>query len=332
MRRNWIIALGLFALVIGGIIALMNERNGIESSLKRTLAQSIANPDVELSGATFKEIVGGVTYWELHAKKSDVNEDVQTAKLGGARGTFFEKGEPTLRFISPSAIWNRGDGTIRMDDILGYTLAFEEAIQSRKTNASSSFFFSSADSPTQGAWFHADSLLWSVEKQKLVCERMVKLHQGNVHIRAKKLESDVGLRKVELTGKPEAWISETKITADRFVLHRLEYTLDADGPVEIREGRAKATAEHLQFNEETQIISLIGDVRFGMDETTAGSAKAYYSVEKELLTFVGDPKVTQKGNTVTGKRISVSLKDRSVHVEGSGRAIIEEEALPHADR
>jgi hypothetical protein len=96
MRRNWIIALGLFALVIVGIVSLQNERNSIQSSLNATLAQSIANPDVELSGATFKEIVRGVTYWELHAKKSDVNEDAQTAKLRGTRGTFFEKGEPFI--------------------------------------------------------------------------------------------------------------------------------------------------------------------------------------------------------------------------------------------
>lgn len=332
MSRRFIIGGILAALVALAIFSLMREQQSIRERLEKTVQQSTRTPDIELSGATFKEIRRGITYWELRAGESKIHENTGAASLVETRGTFFENGNPTLRFIAPQAIWRRKEGAIRLKDMVGYTISMEKEARKKKAKFPASFHLSSASSPQEGAWFHAQDLYWSIQKRKLECEGGVRVHKGNIEIEADKLVSDVGLRVVELQGSPRGWIGKTEIRASQIDLHRVSHTLDAKGPISILRDRAKLIADSLHFDEVAQGGRVKGNVRFELDNISAHSEEAEYNLPKQVITFTGQPNAVQGENRISGDKIIISIKDRRVSVAGKGKATIQEENLPDASR
>lgn len=175
---------------------MLAPREDLVATLTRRLEKEKARPDLYFKGITLAEVVSGVKYWELKAQTSRVNKSTGLTLLMKVEGTFFEQNLPRLGIVAPQAVWNMERREIMLNEAFGYSLEFARPDLAHPGKAKNSY------------WFLARNLNWKLKDKRLTCRDGITLTRGGINVTAKNFEADVGLQKVELTGKPRVTIEE----------------------------------------------------------------------------------------------------------------------------
>ena len=176
----------LISFLVGSFVwaLFFAEKNPMESLLKETKEREKTS-DSQFHDVTFSEVVEGVKYWELVAKTATVNQFYGRTKLNKVNGRFFDNDEPALKFDAPYAIWNMKQKAVQMEKVKGVSLSLEkEAILKSK------------------------EVIWKLEDKKIQPQKGVTIESGNITFHGETLTGDVGLRKIVLTGKPKAILTQ----------------------------------------------------------------------------------------------------------------------------
>jgi len=322
-------------IMIGFFVWAILPKDDFSKKVSETLKKEQEKADVLFKDATLAEIYDGVKYWELIAKSATINKSTGVADLSNVDGVFFDKGRPTMKFIAPSAVWHIDKNEIRLKNPIGYDSRSEKLIKTElaKVNDLSklySLFYlpESSTSKFEGYWFFAKNLNWKLATKKLLCTGSISLTKGNVKIFAEKLESDVGLNKVVLTGNPRAEVKSdsTKIntSAKMFYVDSSSDIILADQNVVITRDKAKIRTSRSNYNPKKRLMELRGDVYITDGPLTAYSRTAYYDIKASTVILTDKAKAKRGGNEVYGQKITILLGQNKIIVEGRSKAKIKE--------
>ena len=275
--------------------------------ISKTLEEQRSRADLYFKGVTVSEIVAGVKYWEIKASTSVINKTTGLNTLKGTKGTFFKEGNPVLKFIAPKAVWDIQKKEIYLTEPIGYDIKSEKGIEEKiKTWRQVSNVFSVFHLPAKypipsklGYWFASKNLEWGLADQKIICKEGLTLTKGDISIVAEKLEADVALEKVILTGKPQAVIEQGEkiiITAERF---------EIDGKAEL-----------VEISEQVKVTR--GDIKTWSNE-------AKYLMKDRKIVLTGNPIFQRRGSKLSGEKVIISLKEQKVIIEGKTKVIVGEE-------
>jgi len=321
--------------IIGFFVWAILPKDNFGDKISTKLQKEKEKADVVFKEATFAEIYDGIKYWELIAKTSDVNKSIGIANLYLVDGLFFDKGRPTIKFLSPAAVWRINDNEIYLTDPIGYDIKYEKIVKGELekvkdiSRLSSVFHLSeSVGNKYEGYWFSAKNLDWKLSTKKLFCSGAISLTKGNFVINAQKLESDTGLEKVLLTGRPsgEIYSNNEKVTvvADTFFVDSILNIISADQKVTITKNKVKITAARAVYNQKLDTFDLFGDVFLTDGEITAFSNNASYDIKNNKIVLMNKAKAVRNGNEVYGDKMSVFLGQNKIIIEGRTKAKIKE--------
>jgi len=337
MKFGYRLILIVFTLFIIGIFfwALYSPKEEITEKIYKTLKEQEKKADLSFKTVALEEISNGVKYWELTAQTAVMNKSSNLATLKEVNGTFFKQGKPVLRFKSPAALWDMKKNEIFLDQPLGYDALLERRFSSLiKTlvKPKLSIFNLPETYKKLGYWFQAKNLSWKLTDQKLICTGGIELNKGAVTGKADKLEGDVALEKIILSGKPIISISpnhETPATveADSFTVISAEDLILAQGNPVIYWEKAVVTATDIKYLQNEKVLKLNGKVRINYDDLQAWGDNASYDTTSQIIFLEGHAYARQIGNELKGEKVIVSLKDKKISVQGRGKFVITEEEL-----
>jgi len=325
------IALVMIGFFVWAVLPKDNFGDKISDKLKKEKEKA----DVVFKDATLSEIYDGVKYWELVSKHSVINRSIGVANLNVVDGLFFDKGRPTIKFLAPSAVWRIKKNEIYLTDPIGYDVKYEKIIKAELEKVKDisrlrSVFHlpASAGKKYEGYWFSAKNLEWKLSTKKLFCSGAISLTKGNFVINSEKLESDTGLEKVLLTGKPsgEILVDNEKVTivADTFFVDSVLNIISAEQNVTITKSKVKITAARAVYDQKLDTFDLFGDVFLTDGEITAFSKDASYDIKNNKVILMNKAKAIRNGNEVYGEKMSVFLGQNRIIVEGRTKAKIKE--------
>ncbi len=332
------IILIVFIVFIVGIFywALFSPKQDVSERIYKTLKEQEKKADLSFKDVTFEEVVAGVKYWQLEAKTAKVNKSTQIATLKDAKGNFFKKGKPVLRFRSPAALWDMKEKEILLDKPLGYDVILERRISDllktlRKTRFSI-FSLPKLYKKGYGYWFQANNLSWKLADQKLLCTGGIILNKGDVTGFSERLEGDVALENIILEGDPRLIIASDKLSpitleADVFEIVSQENVIYARGNPVIFWENAKINAESLKYIQIDRVLELYGKVKIFYKDIQASGNSARYLIDENRIVLAGQARALQGENKLSGEKVSVSLKNQKISVLGKGKVIITEEKL-----
>ena len=110
--RNVSIGGLIIIILISFVWALFAPKEEFRSFLRQKVAEQTKEPDLSFKKVIFSEVVDGITYWEIEAETSHVNNDTGLATLDRIKGKFFEDDRPNLKILAPKAYWNMKDKEI----------------------------------------------------------------------------------------------------------------------------------------------------------------------------------------------------------------------------
>jgi lipopolysaccharide export system protein LptA len=322
----FIFAVGLF------YWALFIPKEDVSQRIYQTIKEQEKRADLLFKKVTFEEVSAGIKYWQLEAEVGFVNKSTGIATLQNAKGTFFKKGRPVLRFRSPGALWDMKKKEIFLDKPLGYDIALEHKIaRMLKTLKKSPFSIFNLPAQYQsgepGYWFQANNLSWKLSDEQLVCTGGILLNKGEVSGYAQKLQGDVGLEKVRLEGSPRivmkaAGSSPVTIEAQAFeVLGPQDLFIAHENP-KITWQDANITSQTARYLQADKKIELSGNVKINYRDIYAeGNSADYYTLDQKVI-LSGNALAKQGDNRLSGEKVLVSLKDSLISVLGKSRVVI----------
>ncbi len=335
--KNLITAL-IALVMIGFFVWALMPKDDFSDKITEKLKKENQKADVVFKDATLAEVYDGIKYWELVAKSSVINRSIGTADLSVVDGLFFDKGRPTIKFLAPSAVWRINKNEIYLSNPIGYDIKYEKIIKNELAKVKDIARLHSVfhlperiGEKYEGYWFSAKNLNWSLSTKKLFCSGAISLTKGDMVINAEKLEADVGLKKVILTGHPSGEIfSDGKkiiIIADSFFVDSYQDMIIADRNVLIKRNGAKITATKAAYDQQKAVVQLNGDVFLTDGQITAFSKNASYDTRNNRITLTEKAKAVRSGNEVYGDSILVLLGQNKIIIKGRTKAKIKETEL-----
>ena len=336
MDRHKQILAALFSLVvIGFFIWALLPKDNYSDKISETLKTDKQKADVIFKDAALSEVYDGIKYWELIAKTAVINQSIGIANLSIVDGLFFDKGRPTIKFLAPSAIWQIKKNEILLNDPIGYDIKFEKFIKDTLakskdlSNLRSVFHLpEKAGEKFEGFWFSAKNLNWKLSTKKLICSGAISLTKGDVIIDAEKLDADVGLEKVLLTGHPSGKIftdsRKINITADNFMVDSSQDKITANQKVLITRKGSNITSSKAVYDQKQGIFYLYGGVSLSDGKINAYSNNASYDTKNNKIIMTDGAKAKRDSNEISGDKISILIGQNKILIEGRSRAKIKE--------
>ncbi len=336
MDKLKLLITALIALVmIGFFVWALLPEDDFSDKINEKLNKDKQKADVMFKDATLAEVYDGIKYWELVARTAVINKSVGKADLSVVDGLFFDKGRPTIKFLAPSAVWRIKKNEIYLSNPIGYDIKYEKIIKAELakvkdiTRLHSVFHLPERIGVKyEGYWFSAKNLNWSLSTKKLFCSGAITLTKGDMVINSEKLEADVGLKKVILTGHPSGEIfADSKkiiINADSFFVDSYKDIIIADKNVRIKRNGARIAASKAAYDQQKAVVRLYGDVFLTDGQITAFSKNASYDTQNNRITLTEKAKAKRDGNEVYGDSILVLLGQNKIIIKGRTKAKIKE--------
>jgi len=323
----------IILLMIGFFVWALLPKDNFSDKISDKLNKEKEKADVIFKDATLAEVYDGIKYWELVAKNAVINRSIGKADLLIVDGLFFNKGKPTIKFLAPSAVWQINKNEIFLSNPIGYDIKYEKTIKDELAKVKDIAKLRSVfHLPTrigekyEGYWFSAKNLNWKLSTKRLICSGAISLTKGNVVINSDKLEADVGLEKVLLTGKPsgDLFTDSKKINfvADTFFVDSSQDVIIADQNVVITRNGTKITATKAVDDQKLSTIELFGDVFLTDGKVKAYAKNASYDMNNNRITLMEKAKAIRDGNAVFGDKITVLLGQNKVIIQGRSKATI----------
>jgi len=324
--------------MIGFFVWALLPKDNFSDKISEKLNKEKEKADVIFKDATLAEVYDGIKYWELIAKNALINKSIGKADLFVVDGLFFDKGKPTIKFLAPSAIWKINMNEIFLSNPIGYDIKYEKTIKDELAKVRDIAKLRSVfHLPTrigekyEGYWFSAKNLNWKLSTKRLICSGAISLTKGNIVIDAEKLEADVGLEKVLLTGKPSGDLftdsKKINIVADTFFVDSSKNVIIADQNVIITRNGTKITTTKAVYDQKQSVIELFGDVFLTDGKIKAYSKNASYDTNNNKITLMEKAKAIRDGNAVFGDKMTVLLGQNKVIIQGRTKATINEKEL-----
>ena len=325
----------IFFVVLGFFVWAILPKDNFSDKISEKLKNEKYKADITFKDATLAEVYDGVKYWELLAKTSTINKSLGITDLKDVDGLFFDKGRPTIKFLAPTAQWFMSKNEIILNSPIGYDIKSEKIIKQELEKVKDiSKLYSVFHLPLkqgqkyEGYWFEAKKLYWKLSTKKLRCTGAISLTKGDIIINSEKLEADVGMEKVSLTGHPSAeMLSNGEIiitTADRFLVDSFSDIIIAENNVTITRSGSKITTSKSVYNQKENIIELSGDVYLTDNKITAFAKTASYDVNMGKVVLKEKAKAKRDGNELFGEKITVFLGQNRIIIEGRTKAKIME--------
>ena len=316
------------------IWALYLPKTDITANLSKTLEEQKSRLDLVFQGVTFQESVGGRKYWEIKAKSSSLNKTTGIADLVDTRGTFFRYSKPVLKFISPNVTWNMTKKQIFLKEPIGYDVKAEGKIQSllKEAKVISSFILPARFlNKGEGYFFRAKNLNWELRTEKIICTGGIYLKKGELSGFADRLEADVALEKVNISGAPCVMnISNQSLAtleAVNFIVDSLKDEMYATGGIKLLANSLTLTSKDLIYNQAEDKIYFKSDVRVAYHDTQAFSDTASYKIKAREITLQNNSRLLRKGSQLTGDKVIISLTDGTFKITGKTKIVIPEEEI-----
>lgn len=282
------------------IWALFIPKGEISHKIAEVIKTQSERADMAFRGVTVSEVVDGIKYWEIKAKASDINEDQSLAILKDTDGTFFEKGQPGLKFISPEILWQMNDKEIEMKRPFGFDVGSEKKARETLKDPQKNIF-SLPFKNGRGYYFKAEKLKWRLKDKKIFCAGDIWIRKGNVIGKAETLQSDVKLEDVTLGGNPFMVIGSPQLV-----------TIEA---------------EYFEVNSIKDTILAKNNVTIANNDKKAFGDNGIYDIKKGQLSLTGNVRLKQGESYLTGEIISYIVKEGRFKLSGKSRAIISEKSL-----
>lgn len=308
MKLGSRLILFLFTAFIVGIFAwaIFAPKEEISVRIHKTLKEQEKVADLSFKDVTFEEVLAGTRYWQLKAQSAMVNKSTGVAALKDVKGIFYKNGKAVLHFLSPAALWDMKKKEIYLDKPLGYDSSLEKniaALREKSKTAASVFTLPRLYKGGKGAWFEARNLSWKLDDKRMLCTGGIILNKGEATGYADKLQGDVGMEKVLLEGNP-----------------RIEIASSQSGPITVE-------SDVLEIITPQDLIKFIRNVRINYKDSQVQSDNASYTTRTEKIQLEGNARAQQGENTLTGKQLTVGVKDGRISVTGKGKVVISEEKL-----
>jgi lipopolysaccharide export system protein LptA len=337
--KSFILVLAL--LFMGGLFywALFIPKEEITQRIQRTIAEQGKRADLSFKKVIFEEISAGIKYWELVAETAMLNKDQGIATLKSVEGTFYKRGEKSLKFRSPSAIWDMKKKEIYLDKPFGYDVALEnkasKIMKTIKNEPLSVFHFPKIYKKEAGYWFRANNLSWKLSDQHLVCTGGIMLNKGEVTAWAESLSGDVALEKFSLLGNPRITIlpqNDVPLTfeAEAFEVISTQDTIIAQGNPTISWKSARVTSDKAKYLQSENEINFEGNVKLNYKDITAAGQNASYLISAQQVIFQGRSWAVQGSNSLSGEKVLVSIKEKKIALLGQSRVVITNDKLQPA--
>lgn len=325
----------LMLVLAGFFIWAMLPKDDLTKTISEKLSTDKEKADVIFQDATLSEIYDGVKYWELLARTAVINKTTGLAKMSAVDGLFFDKGKPAIKFLAPSATWYINKNEIQLVTPIGYDIRSEMFIKEQLEKVTDrskiySLFHLPSIKPkiSEGFWFQAKNLSWKLATKKLLCTGAISLTKGNAVINAERLEADVGMEKVLLTGNPKAEIETVSgkivTTAREFLVDSGINTIIANNDVTIKKGTSRIITGKSVYDQKKGSISLFGDVQITDQQITAFSKSASYDVNSSKVVLMGKAKAKRGENEIYGEKMTIYLGKNKIVVEGRTKVKIKE--------
>jgi len=332
------ISIFLLILVAFFVWSIFIPKGDLGKEIGETLKAQRQRADLFFRGVTFAEIVNGIKYWEIKAQSSDLNKTTKIATMKIVDGTFFKKGEKSLKILAPAATWKMKEKEIYLVNPLGYDAKYErefkrktKEIETLKSDVSE-FNISNSYELTKeiGYWFKAKNLTWKLATKKIFCEKGVRLTKGDITAFSERLEGDVGLEHIVLTGNPKANIEQ----AERMTLLATKFEIDSKSDIMYAlgnvkfvresevEGDATIVSNAASYNQRENVIEASGNVKIYFKDIQASSNLATYFVSQKKITLMGDARASRGGDELRGEKIHIFLEENRIDVEGDTKIFI----------
>ena len=223
---------------------------------------------------------------------------------------------------------------IILQNPIGYDLKAEPRIASlikQAKNISTFILPARAQNRNEGFFFKARELSWKLSTEKIICVGGIYLKKGELAGMAEKLESDVGLEKVNIFGSPCVInlinLSLTSLEAKTFLVDSLNDVITASGGIKLTADGFKLTADQLEYRQREDTLFFRPMVEINYLGTRAESKVASYNIKKNEIAMTDNAKLTRGGSQLTGDRVMVSLKHKTFKVVGKTRIVIPDEEI-----
>lgn len=338
MKLSYKVILSLFLIFIVWIFywALFSPKQEISQRIYKTIREQEKRADLAFKEVSFEEIEAGIKYWQLFAQKAMINKSTRIATLKDSDGTFFNDGKTTLLFKSPAALWDMKKKEIYLDQPIGYDASLKDKIaslsQDLKKSPQQSIFNLEDQRNGTALWFVANNLSWKLADKKIVCHGDIVIKKGKAIGYAQKLNGDVALEKIKISGNPKVIITPKQnkavtMEADYFEINSQLETITATGKPKIFWQAAKITCTKAKYSEANDKLNLWGNVKITFQDIKAQGNSAVYYINKDEIVLAGQTKAEQAENSLRGDKILVSLRKNKISVFGQGKFIISEEEL-----
>jgi lipopolysaccharide transport protein LptA len=329
-RRSIITAFFILVIASFFVWALL-PRPDINTIIAEKIKDEGNKADVMFKDATLAEIYDGIKYWELVSKTSLINKSTGKADLTTVDGLFFDKGQATLKFLAPTAIWAMKSNEILLFNPVGYDIKHEKqiiAMLNGTKDGRSVFHLSEKKNRLDGYWFQAKNLNWKLETKRLQCKGSIFLTKGNATITSDKLEADVGLEKVKLSQNPSAEVKLKDeivlIRAKEFMIDSAEDTIIAKDNVVLTSSSSVIKTSLCVYHQSLGTMHLAGEVFIADGQIKAYSKTADYDILAKKVTLFEDAKVVREGNEIYGQKMVIYLGENRVIVQGRSKAKVQE--------
>jgi lipopolysaccharide transport protein LptA len=337
-RRKQILTALSVLIVIGFFIWALLPKDNFSDKIMEKLKKDKQKADVMFKDAVLSEVYDGVKYWELIAKTAIINQSLGVANLSIVDGLFFDKGRPTIKFLAPTAVWRINENGIILNDPIGYDIKFEKLVKAELEKVKdlsrlrSVFHLPRQTGENKEAfWFSAKNLDWRLSTKKLICTGAITLTKGDMIIDSEKLNADVGLENVILTGHPSGKIftdsRKINITADSFMVDSHQDIITADQNVIITRNGSKITGNKAVYDQKQGNIQMSGDVFLTDGIINAYSKNASYDTKNGKIVLTDGAKAKRDENEVYGDKITVLLGQNKIVIEGRTKARIKEKEI-----
>jgi len=313
----------ILLLVLSGLAfwAIFVPKEDFVKRVTQRLEEQKERADLFFRGVTVAEIVDGKKYWELRAISSELNKTTNITNLTTVRGTFFEKGNPELRIIAPTAVWHMKEKEIYLSEPIGYDTKFEKAFRhklgSLRKLKDPRAIFNLPHEGDSGYWFKAHNLAWKLATKKINCTDGIMLAKGNIVVLSDELEADVAMENVKLIGSPRANVDDN-ITCEATTIkvdskNDLIYAL---GGSRMLRSDAVITSDSALYRQRSRELELLGNVHVTSKDLEAWGNNALYLVDSERAVLSGEARALRGNNALSGDEVSILFKEDKVTVSG----------------
>lgn len=325
----------LFALFILALFvwALYLPKQDISAFVSETIKEQKQQFDLFYRGVTLQEISNGVKYWEIKAVTSTINETAGTASLETTEGTFFEKGEPVLRFKAPLALWRMERKQIVLFNPVGYDAKTDKGTLQKILMPDKPNYFripSGRKGLSGEFYFRSQKLSWDMKSQMILCEEGLWLEKGDISGMARRLKADVGMKNVTISGSPRVYIANdipAVIEAESFVIDSVEDVMEARNGVRMTSNEIMVNSSAAAYRQAEGMLILSGGVTAVHSDFSARGDSAEYKVKEQKMTITGNCSLRHGSSVLTGENIEVDMKSRRMAIKGRTRIVIPEEEL-----